>query len=124
MSLVYIFSVLSNTLISVQAEDVYPTSKTMSADVYPCNIKTQYPPTVFAPTDNWSTPPFPTYDPTTTPPSPDSVVVLVGGAGPHQGNVMVNYNGDYGAILSCSSSAYDCYGVGTWSCAEAQVLCF
>ena len=40
--------------------------------------------------------------------------MLVGGAGPHQGNVMVNSpDGGYGAILSCSDDyAYCSAGQG------------
>ena len=108
MSLFYIFSALWYALVSVQADDVYP-----------CDIHTDFPPTVFAPTNNWGTP---TAIPTVTPSDED--LVLVGGAGPHQGNVMVNGPGGYGAILSSDSDHYDSYGPGTWSCSEAEVSCF
>jgi len=110
MSLFYTFSALSYALVSVQAYD----------DVYPCNIHTDMPPTPFAPTDHWGTP---TAVPTVTPSDED--LVLVGGAGPHQGNVMVNSpDGGYGAILSCSDDyAYCSAGQGTWSCSEAEVVC-
>merc|ERR1712156_138618 len=109
MSLFYIFSALSYALVSGQADDIYP-----------CNIHTDFPPTVFAPTNFWTTP---TDIPTVTPSNKD--LVLVGGAGPHQGNVMVNSpDGGYGAILSCSDDyAYCSAGQGTWSCSEAEVVC-
>ena len=110
MSLFYTFSALSYALVSVQADDIYP-----------CDITTAFPPTVFAPTDHWGTP---TAVPTVTPSNKD--LVLVGGAGPHQGNVMVNSpDAGYGAILSCSDSYDICSaGQGTWSCSEAEVSCF
>ena len=110
MSLLYIFSALWFALVSVQADDIYP-----------CNIHTDFPPTVFAPTNNWGTP---TAIPTVTPSDED--LVLVGGAGPDQGNVMVNSpDAGYGAILSCSDSYDICSaGQGTWSCSEAEVSCF
>ena len=108
MSLFYIFSALWYTLVSVQADDVYP-----------CDITTAFPPTVFAPTDHWGP------EPTVTSVTPsDEDLVLVGGAGPHQGNVMVNGPGGYGAILSSDSDHYDSYGPGTWSCSEAEVSWF
>merc|ERR1712223_1732457 len=109
MSLFYTFSALSFALVSGQADDIYP-----------CDITTAFPPTVFAPTDHWGTP---TAVPTVTPSNKD--LVLVGGAGPHQGNVMVNSpDGGYGAILSCSDDyAYCSAGQGTWSCSEAEVVC-
>ena len=107
MSLFYIFSALWYALVSVQADDIYP-----------CDITTAFPPTVFAPTDHWGTP-----TPVPTPWSPDEDLVLVGGAGPHQGNVMVNGPAGYGAILSCSNSYDICDFMipGTWSCSEAEV---
>ena len=111
MSLFYTFSALSYALVSVQADDIYP-----------CDITTDFPPTVFAPTDHWGTP---TAVPTVTPSDED--LVLVGGAGPHQGNVMVNGPGEYyGAILSCSDTYDFCWAgrFGSWSCSEAEVSCF
>ena len=111
MSLFNTFSALSFALVSGQADDIYP-----------CNIHTDFPPTVFAPTNFWTTP---TDIPTVTPSDED--LVLVGGAGPHQGNVMVNGPGEYyGAILSCSDTYDFCWAgrFGSWSCSEAEVSCF
>ena len=54
--------------------------------------------------------------------------MLIGGEGPHEGNVMVNYGGDFGAILSCEEFGQNNYGwckYGSeyvWSCAEAEVM--
>ena len=120
-SSLYILSVLSLALASVLC---YP-----EEDVYSCNTHTtDYTPTVWAPTGFYPTPT--TLGPTTTPGGLDGGIVLIGGEGHHQGNVMVNYGGDFGAILSCEeySDGGGNYGwckYGSeyvWSCAEAEVI--
>lgn len=50
--------------------------------------------------------------------------MLIGGERPHQGNVMVNYGGDFGAILSCEGDGWCQNGPDySWSCSEAEVVC-
>ena len=114
-------SVLSFVLVSVLC---YP-----EEDVYPCNTHTtDYTPTVWAPTGFYPTPT--TTGPTSTPGGLEGGIVLIGGEGPHQGNVMVNYGGDFGAILSCEEYSQNGTNYGwckygseyVWSCAEAEVL--
>ena len=98
----------------------------MTYDVYPCNIHTDYTPTVWAPTGTYTPP---TWGPSTTSVPPSGDIVLVGGKGPHEGNVMINYNGVYGAILSCEEIHWSGPNYGwckygseyVWSCAEAEV---
>ena len=114
MSSLHIFFGLSWALVSVLC---YP-----EEDIYPCNTHTtDYTPTVYAPTGFYPTPT--TTGPTTTP-GEYYDIVLIGGEGPHQGNVMVNYGGDFGAILSCEEN-YEWCDHGSqyvWSCAEAEVM--
>ena len=116
MSSLHILSVLSWALVSVFS---YP-----EEDVYPCNTHTtDFTPTVYAPTGFYPTPT--TKGPTTTPGGNDGAIVLIGGEGPHQGNVMLNYLGVFGAILSCEEREGDYCKYGSeyvWSCAEAEVM--
>ena len=98
-------------------------------DLYPCDIVTEWPPTVWAPTG--------TYIPGTTAPGPtagpeEGSIVLKGGAGPHEGNVYVRDEvGRFGPILSCEEQRQSgpnwgwCkYGAEyVWSCLEADVVC-
>jgi len=110
MSPAYIYFVVAHTLASVKAQENF----------YPCNIHTDYTPTVWAPTYS-ATSAYP--EPTTTTPT-DGSIVLVAGASPHQGYVMVNYDGGYGAILSCTTDFCNRFGgSGAWSCSEAEVVC-
>ena len=120
MSSLHILFGLSLALVSVLC---YP-----EEDVYPCNTHTtDFTPTVYAPTGFYPTPT--TTGPTNTPGGPDGGVVLIGGEGPHEGNVMVNYRGDFGAILSCEENRENGGNYGwckygseyVWSCAEAEV---
>ena len=112
MSSLQIFFGLSWALVSVLC---YP-----EEDVYPCNTHTtDFTPTVYAPTGVYPTPT--TTGPTTTPGGADGAIVLIGGEGPHEGNVMVNYGGDFGAILSCEDWCIDASEY-VWSCAEAEVM--
>ena len=112
MSPAYIFFVVAHTLASVKAQKNF----------YPCNIHTDYTPTVSAPTYS-ATLAYP--EPTTTTPT-DGSIVLVAGASPHQGYVMVNYDGGYRAISSCKTDYCNTYtGTGgMWSCSEAGVSFF
>ena len=112
-SSLHILSVLLLALVSVLC---YP-----EEDIYPCNTHTSYTPTVMAPTGVYPTPT--TTGPTSTPGGLGGGIVLIGGEGPHQGNVMVNYWNDFGAILSCDEYNYHgCPSEYVWSCAEAEVL--
>ena len=98
-------------------------------DIYPCNVHTDYTPTVWAPTGTYTSVTF------MPPPSPgpdDGSLVLFGGKGPHQGNVLVrDQDGSYGQIRSCDDSYSDSFNPGwckygsdfVWSCSEAEVVC-
>merc|ERR1719209_423973 len=72
-------------------------------DIYPCNVHTDYTPTVWAPTGTY-TPPTVTST-WVSPGSEDGSLVLRGGQGPHQGNVIVrDSDGSDGPIRSCDEN--------------------
>ena len=94
----------SSTLLVISFAVVSVVCLDFGDDIYPCNIHTDFTPTVWAPTGTY-TPPTTTFGSTTSSTeAPWGEVRLVGGAGPHEGNVMINYNGLFGAILSCEEN--------------------
>merc|ERR1719300_454195 len=104
-------------------------SENFGDDIYPCNIRTDYTPTVWAPTGTYI-PPTTTATPTEPSAEPGSLLLL-GGSGPHQGNVAVGNWKGYGAIRSCDENRENGGDYGwckygsdfVWSCAEAEVVC-
>merc|ERR1712215_635041 len=97
----------------VKCDDLY--------DVYPCNPGTSFPPTIYAPAPTET--PYPG-EPTTWNPEDPWKIELVGGSGPHQGNVLVRHGNSKVLILSCDSPdgwCYEEYRNPTWNCAEAEV---
>merc|ERR1711970_1110125 len=91
-------------------------------DVYPCNPGTSYPPTIYAPAPDTTI----TVNPTTWNPEDPWEIELVGGSGPHQGNVLVRHGNSKVLILSCDTPdgwCYEEYNNPTWNCAEAEVVC-
>jgi len=93
------------------------------SDLYTCNMVTQQPPDVWAAEGTvWGY----TTD-RSNKPEDDEIgsISLVGGSGPHEGNVFVNMNPHFtGGILSCSGTEDgNCKSGRSWSCSEANVVC-
>merc|ERR1711936_55821 len=92
-------------------------------DVYPCYPGTSYPPTGYVSPDHGTTHQV---NPTTWNPEDPWEIELVGGSGPHQGNVVVTHGNSKVLILSCDNPYGYCTEESsnpTWNCADAEVVC-